>query len=485
MRLSLAQRHGDLPAVIEESQRLLAPAEVADTAPCLPGGTIPPISSTQARLDEDVRALALVTLGTAELWALQAPEAERHLELGGALARRAGRPWLEVGALANEGWAASFRSFALATERFMQAIELAREHGWIEEPVVAVAYVGLGAIQVWQMRLDEAEASLKHAERAVSAEVESAAGLVFHEARGMLELARGRDADALATFQAAGQLAGFLVTAHPRPTPTQAHMLHTLVRLGETERVEQVVAGLDHPGRGETRTALAALRVAQGDPEAAAAALAPVLDGSAPVTNLGWMTQAFVLEAIAREALGDQAAARHALEHALDLAEPDGAVFAFVLHPAPELLQRHARHGTAHAALISEILNLLAGSAWYGEAENLPVPGARWGVAAKGLTERLTDSETRVLRYLPTNLAGPEIARELSVSVNTVRTHMRHLYEKLGAHSRTEAVERARVLRLLAPSLPRLNNKTVLGHREPGVRPLGHQFPLSAPGIRA
>jgi ATP/maltotriose-dependent transcriptional regulator MalT len=325
------------------------------------------------------------------------------------------------------------------------------------DPKLAVL---LAADELLRRSLNAAERHLARAEREIM--------LVFHEARGMLELARGRDADALATFQAAGQLAGFLVTAHPRPTPMQAHMLHTLVRLGETERVEQVVAGLDHPGRGETRTALAALRVAQGDPEAAAAALAPVLDGSAPVTNLGWMTQAFVLEAIAREALGNQAAARHALEHALDLAEPDGAVFAFVLHPAPELRQRHARHGTAHAALISEILNLLAGSAWYGEAENFPVPGARWGVAPKGLTERLTDSETRVLRYLPTNLAAPEIARELSVSVNTVRTHMRHLYEKLGAHSRTEAVERARVLRLLAPSLPRLNNKTVIGRREPG-----------------
>jgi LuxR family transcriptional regulator, maltose regulon positive regulatory protein len=57
-----------------------------------------------------------------------------------------------------------------------------------------------------------------------------------------------------------------------------------------------------------------------------------------------------------------------------------------------------------------------------------------------------------VLRYLPTNLPGPEIAGELSLSVNTVRTHMRQLYEKLGAHTRTEAVERARAQGLLAPS---------------------------------
>jgi hypothetical protein len=57
-----------------------------------------------------------------------------------------------------------------------------------------------------------------------------------------------------------------------------------------------------------------------------------------------------------------------------------------------------------------------------------------------------------VLRYLPTNLSMPEIAAEVSLSVNTVRTHARHLYEKLGAHGRTEAVEHARALGLLAPS---------------------------------
>jgi LuxR family maltose regulon positive regulatory protein len=56
------------------------------------------------------------------------------------------------------------------------------------------------------------------------------------------------------------------------------------------------------------------------------------------------------------------------------------------------------------------------------------------------------------LRYLPTNLSAREIARDLSVSVNTVRTHMRHLFAKLNVHRRTEAVTQARALGLLAPS---------------------------------
>jgi LuxR family transcriptional regulator, maltose regulon positive regulatory protein len=68
----------------------------------------------------------------------------------------------------------------------------------------------------------------------------------------------------------------------------------------------------------------------------------------------------------------------------------------------------------------------------------------------------LSDSELRVLRYLPTNLRAPEIAAELFVSVNTIRTHMRHIYGNLGVHQRAEAVARARELGLLAPgSRPR------------------------------
>ena len=66
--------------------------------------------------------------------------------------------------------------------------------------------------------------------------------------------------------------------------------------------------------------------------------------------------------------------------------------------------------------------------------------------------QALSDREIRVLRYLPTHLSAPEIALELSVSTSTVKTHMRNLYAKLGAHSRAEAVETARALGLLAPS---------------------------------
>jgi DNA-binding CsgD family transcriptional regulator len=64
--------------------------------------------------------------------------------------------------------------------------------------------------------------------------------------------------------------------------------------------------------------------------------------------------------------------------------------------------------------------------------------------------EPLTKRETRVLRYLSTHMGAPEIAAELYISANTVKTHLRHVYRKLGAHSRHEAVQRARAIGLLA-----------------------------------
>jgi len=392
-------------------------------------------------LGEELRALALISLGTTEFWAA-GEDPERHLEMGVALARRIGRPFLEFTGLAYQTAAGIYQSFTRAAERGRRAIELAERHGWTDEPAAGLAYVILGAILAWQMRPGEAGPWVQRAERVLRAETEPAAVLGMHRARGALELARGRDADALAAFQAAERLGGRLTAPHRLLTPTRALLMHTLVRLGDLERAEQILDGLGERDRdhGETRIAAAVLRLAQDDPRSAMAALAPVLDGSAPVVWSAWQVEAFLLEAIARDALGDAAAADRTLERALDLAETDGVLLWFLLHPVPGLLQRHVRQRTAHPALIADILSLLAG--------NRPAPPT----GPPPPMEPLSDSEIRVLRYLPTHLSAPQIASELYISHNTVRTHMRHLYAKLGTHRRFEAVERARALGLLAPS---------------------------------
>jgi LuxR family maltose regulon positive regulatory protein len=430
VRLLLAHQRGDLSAVTEQAGRLPAMTEAADAVPAL---------------GEDLRALALVSLGTTEIWTGRFADAERHLDGGVALARRIGRPFLEFNGMAYQTAVEVYRSFPAAAERSLQAIELARRHGWTSEPAAGQAYGILGFILALQGRLEDAERWVQSAERVFRADAQPGSGLAIYYFRGVLDLARGRDSDALAAFQSAEQQARRLAAPHHLLPRTRALLVVALVRRGELDRAEAFLAGLGEEDRqhGEMRIGVAALRLAQHDPQAAAAELAPVVDGSAPVAGRSRLTHAFLLEAIARDALGDEDAAGLAVERALDLAEPDGVLLWFLLHPVPGLLERNARHRTTHAALITAIQSLLAGR------------GSATPTGPRPLPEPLSDSETRVLRYLPTNMTAPEIAVELSVSRNTVKTHMRNLYAKLGTHRRSEAVARARELGLLAPSAVR------------------------------
>jgi LuxR family maltose regulon positive regulatory protein len=426
VQLLLARRHGNLPAVAEQAQWLHALAEAPDAA--------------QPGLGDELRAFALVKIGDCETWGGRLDEAKSHLEQGVAVARRIGRPYLEFMGLVYRAEIELNRpSFPQAAEGARQAIDLAERHGWTDDPDACNAFMTLGAALAWQGRLDEAEAWVQRAERTIRAEANPAVAMGCQYVRGQLELGRGRVADALAAFRAAERLAG----PHPLARPLRAWLVHALVRLGETEDGEQVLADLGERDRdrGEMRIAAAALRLTQDDPHAATVALAPVLDGSAAVGWRSWLVEAFLLEAIARDALADQATSGLALERALDLAEPDSALMWFLMHPAPGLLERHARQHTAHPALIAQILDLLGGNA------PAPLSAGPWAPL-----EPLTKSEVRVLRYLPTHLTAPEIATELSVSTATVKTHLRNLYAKLGTHSRAEAVASARALGLLAPA---------------------------------
>jgi LuxR family transcriptional regulator, maltose regulon positive regulatory protein len=362
LRFFLARRLVDFPVVAEEAQRLLALTEGAGAA--------------RLGLGEDLRAAAFISLGIAEMWVLRFEEGKRHLEQGVTLARRIGRPYLELHGLAHGAHGMLlFRPGLSQAEWSWQAIELAEQHGWGEEPLAGMAYAQVSFVLLYQGRLDEAEPWLERAEQA-------------------------------------------------------------LAELGEDERAS-----------AEMRTAAAALRLATGDPQGAADALAPLLDGSVRGVRRLRMVTALLLEAQARDALGDQVAADRGLERALDITESDGMLLPFLLDPAPALLERHRQYHTAHPALISQILDLLP------TPTRPEPPGGKAGWARSGgLAEQLTDSETRVLRYLPTHLTVQEIADEVFLSVNTVSTHKQRLYTKLGVHSRHEAVERARALGLLAPS---------------------------------
>jgi LuxR family transcriptional regulator, maltose regulon positive regulatory protein len=430
--LLLARQHVNPHAVAAEAKRLQVMADDADVA--------------RLGLGEDLRALALISLGTTEYWSAMFGEAERHLEGGIALARRIGRPFLAFTGLALQSAVAlSQASYAQAAERSTLVIELARQHGWSDERPAGIGYAVLGGALAVQGRVEEAAPWVDRAEGALRAETDPPAGVAFYYIRGVLELGRGRDADALAALQSAERLARHLAEPPYLLLPVRALRLLALVRLGETGHAEKDLAGLSEQDRerGEILIALAALRLAQHDPHAAIAALAPVLNGSSVLVLHTWRVTALMLEVTARDALGERGAAASAMERALDLAEPQGALWSFLLCPEPGVVKRYASGHTSHAALVAELQSLLAGTGL------VPLAGPR------PAAEPLSGGELRVLRYLPTNLTMPEIAGQLGVSRNTIKTHTRNLYGKLGTHGRTEAVDRARALGLLAPSAHR------------------------------
>ena len=260
-------------------------------------------------------------------------------------------------------------------------------------------------------------------------------------ASGILQACRGRHQEALEEFSAAEQLRSQLEGSHALASQVTGWMLATQARLGRPGEARAALAALDdeRASSGEIRNACAVICLAEGDPAGALGAVRHVLDGTAPVIGYVTVVEAHLLAGLAHRELGDQHAANQAAERALALAESDRLVLPFAMTFSGDLLEALPRHETAHAALLTDILDVLHGSS----------PAAENQAAAAG-REELSPGELRVLRYLPTNLSRPEIAGELSVSPNTVSTHIRSIYAKLQVRDRSSAVQRARELRLLS-----------------------------------
>jgi LuxR family transcriptional regulator, maltose regulon positive regulatory protein len=427
LQLSLARRRGHLAGVIEQVSFLASPVTGQ--------------SDEEIALDNDLRAVALMNLGAIEAWSAALPDAERHLQEGTALARQIGRPYLEVCCLAQLGFASKIHPFATTQRRCREAIALAEHYGWGTEPVIAPALVILAGIMIWTGEFDEGQRWLQRTVQALQTDVGPDIGLMLHLAAGMLHAGRSRHHEAVEEFSAAERLQSQLEGWHALASQVTGWLLATQVRLGMTGEASAALAALDdeRAKSGEVGNARAMICLADGDPAAALAALRDVLDGTAPVIGNVTIVETHLIAGLAYRKLGNQRAAHLAAERALALAEADRLVLPFAMTGSRELLETLPRHETAHAALLTDILDILRGGS--PAAKDQPVP-------AQG--EELSPGELKVLQYLPTNLSRPQIAAELSVSVNTVSTHIRSIYAKLQVGDRSSAVQRARELRLLA-----------------------------------
>jgi LuxR family maltose regulon positive regulatory protein len=389
--------------------------------------------------------VALMNLGTAEAWTLglpDAPDAERHLREGADLARKIGRPYLEVGCLAQLGFASLvLHSFATTQLRCREAIALAERYGWGTEPVIAPALIMLAGTLVWTGEFDEGERWLQRTRQALQTDTGPDIRLLLHQTAGILHAGRGRLHEALEELGAAEDLGSQLADSQALASRATRWLIATQARLGMTGEARAFLVALNDElaGSGEFRNARAVICLAEGNPAGALGAVADVLDGTAPVQGDVTVMEAHLLAGLAHRELGDQRAASQAAEHALALAEADRLILPFAMTGSAGLLEALPRHETAHAALLADILDVLHGASPPPRQQS-PAPPA----------EELSPGELRVLRYLPTNLSRPEIAAELSVSPNTVNAHIRSIYAKLGVRDRSSAVQRARELRLLA-----------------------------------
>jgi len=427
LHLSLARRHGNFADVVEQVKFLSAPVT---------GQTDEDIA-----LDSDLRAVALLNLGTVEAWSLALPDAERHLREGAALARRIGRPYLEVSCLAQVAFASKIHPFATTQQRCREAIALAETHGWGTEPVIAPALVTLASTMVWTGEFDQAERWLQRTAQAVQTDTGPDIRLLLHITTATMRICRGRRREALDELAAAERLQSALAGPHALASLVTGWLLATQARLGMSREASAALAALaDERARSaEIANARAVIRLTDGDPGGALTELRDVLDGTAPAVGYVTLVEANLIAGLAHRELGDQHAANQAAESALELAEADRLVLPFAMTGSRELLAALPVHNTAHATLRAGILDALVGA-----------PLAPRDQPLLGRAEALSPGELKVLRYLPTNLSRSEIAAELSVSVNTVSTHIRSIYAKLQVSDRSAAVQRARELRLLA-----------------------------------
>jgi len=408
-------------------------------------------------LDAGLRALADVGLGVAELWRGELARAMEQLEDGLTAARAARRDWLVLLAAGDLALACGLACEAQRCERAAElAIEIATRRGWMTTLPAAAALLAQADLAQRRLQPHRAEELLEQAAAVVDRSGDRALAATAALIRTQLLLTRGRTLEASAAWRAALALAdedaadanvdAQLQTAGAHAAGPLRDLIASIgaqVRLAAGDRVtarellERERAAC--PASARTCALLARLELEEGAVARARELIAPLLVTALSACGAACV-DAWLVEARALDCLGDLSGASRALEQALDGVEASGAVAVVVLHgrALEPLLRRQAGPDTTHRELVERLRGLLGGT----PRTSLPA----------GLPEALTVSELRVLRYLPTLMSYDEIAGELCVSRNTLKSHTRAIFRKLDAHNRRDAIDHGRRLGLLRPA---------------------------------
>lgn len=393
--------------------------------------------------DSDVQLLASTARACA--WAVvgESAKAESGLTAVSRLARRDGRDHLLLECMAQLCAVAAIRCDTVAmAQRADETVEFAATHGWTSLPGVAFAHAAL-ALSAWQS-CDEATAAASAAVAATMIEpgwdpltttVVGFMGAITTIA------ARGAVVPSPRAIEALRATTGSWERMPPSCAATAFGVeLGLAQRRGDpgwaADVVERASLVLD-AGAADVRVLRAAVHVRHGRESAARTELAPVLAGAVECVAVSSRITAEVCAAHLADQAGEPARAHAAVRRALELAAPLGMIrgLADATPRVRSLLVRNRGRFAGYEEFVADVL--AAGAD--------PDSGPGLGGEAESLTARELD----LLRDLPSLLSLREIADAHVVSVNTVKTHLKAVYRKLGAATRREAVDQARHLGLL------------------------------------
>jgi LuxR family maltose regulon positive regulatory protein len=379
----------------------------------------------------------LTWLGTTESWTGDVGAARDHLREALIAAEQARSPWLETIALSYlAGAESTCGDIPAAQRRAEQALDLARQHGWTLTAPVGAAAVVAALIATLQCRFGDAAALVDIAERAPLRERDRPIHASIALPKLVVLAADGRYDDALRVVRVAlGDVGDWPLDATVRGA-LRAWEARLLLLNGDRPGAERVLDEAFGPGELLVLSTRARLMIDDGDCEGARELIAPALALEGPMFR-SIVLDLWLVDALALDGLGDVDGAARSLEHALDLAAPGELLRPIVSHGEAILpvLRRHLRTGTAHRALADAAVRWIEGTAGVVPVGAAPI-------------EPLSERERNVLGYLPSIMSNSDIAAELFVSVNTVKTHVRSIYRKLGVENRRAAVARARELGL-------------------------------------
>jgi LuxR family maltose regulon positive regulatory protein len=385
-------------------------------------GSSPP---TDVGTDE-LRTLAFTHLGIAELWSGDLDRARRDLETARGAALASGRDWMVCG------------RYERATGLCAEAEALAQRRGWSHTWPVGITAGTLSVVAYHRDLLDEAESQLERAADRLQRSADRPLRAMLAIQRGRLAIAGGRYERAFEAVQEAREWLRDFPIMPAIGGLVDALEATVIAALGNAPGAAAQLETADGGITQEAAVALARLRLRDADAGGALDALRPFRgEERSPLRST--RIETWVLAALSHDALAEHVQAGAALETALDMAESSTLRRPFLSDGASiaPLLRRHIRAGTSHRSLVGELLTAVERPAAARTAAVLP--------------ESLSEREAAVLRFLPTMMSNQEIAAELFVSVNTVKTHLKSIYRKLDVDDRRGAVRRARDHALLGP----------------------------------